>query len=46
VAELQRRGLAPGAVIARGTRPPDQEDAPFEHEVVWPPGWSGVFSTF
>jgi len=46
VAELGRRGLVRGAVIARGTQAPDQEDAPFEHEIVWPPEFEGGFSTF
>ena len=46
VSELELRGLASDAVIARGTQPSDQEDAEFEHEVVWPEGFTGSFSTY
>ena len=44
VAELGRRGLDRRALIARGTQAPDQDDAEFEQEVVWPPGFEGEFS--
>ncbi|MFO0876091.1 MAG: hypothetical protein U0840_01860 [Gemmataceae bacterium] len=46
VAELRRRGLADGALIARGVLSSDEEDAEFEQKVVWPPGFRGSFSTF
>jgi hypothetical protein len=48
VAELQRRGLAEKALVARGLMSPDdaEEDDPEEEEVLWPAGYQGRFSIF
>lgn len=47
VAELQQRGLAETALVARGLMSSADEDADDpEEEVLWPAGYQGRFSIF
>jgi hypothetical protein len=46
VSELQRRGLAETALVARGLMATDEDEDDPEEEVVWPVGYQGRFSIF